>query len=272
MKQCPKCRQTYSYDTIFCLSDGTPLVFINDSSEEVTVINPNQEEVTIFNPNAPTSEEITIVRPAESIQPPARPGVSPIFAYLSVGLLVLLILGGIILAGIFVISRMSGGNTNSEIAKVTNKMDNGQNKIDDQQANLREQQDQLEKEKQRLANERQKIEEQKNKPVPTPPIISTPPATATPPPSYPSQPTARIKFGRGRVAESISGKVYTQRSFVLEASSGQYLSASVTGGGCVTFSNGGTSVGYATVSGDNRLTLVNNCDKEASFRMTVSIR
>lgn len=276
MKQCPQCRQTFSDDTIFCLFDGTPLVFINDSPEEVTVVNPNQEEVTVFKPTAPTREDITVVSPVRNTQPfapPARQGVSPIFAYLSVGLLVLLILGGIVLAGVFFISRMSGGNTNTEITKDANKTDNGQNKIDEEQAKLRQQQEQIERERQRLANERKKLEEEKNKPVPTPSIISTPPPpTATPPPSYPPQPTARIKFGRGRVAESVSGKVYTQRSFVLEARSGQYLSASVSGGGCVTFSNGGTSIGYNTTSGDNRLTLVNNCDREASFSMTVAIR
>ena len=272
MKQCPQCRQAYSDETIFCLSDGTPLILFDDAPEEVTVfkpIQPTQEEITVFKPNR---EEITITRPSQNIQPtvpPVQSGSSPTFLYLVAGLLLLLIGGGVILAAIFVFSQMSGGNTNTEIAKVTNT-DNGQNKLGDQQANLRQQQDQLEKEKERLANERKKLDEEKNKSVPTPPLLSTPPPPPTAP--KPPQPTARIKFGRGNIAQSVSGKIYTQRSFVLEARSGQYLSASVSGGGCVTFSGGGTSTGFTTITGDNRLTLVNNCDKEAGFSMTVAIR
>jgi hypothetical protein len=285
MKQCPQCRQNYPDDTIFCLSDGTMLIFINHSPEEVTVVNPlSQEEVTVFKPRR---EEITVVRPAQTVQNSASPvqsGVSPIFAYLSIGLLLLLIGGGVIALAVFVISRISvGGNTNTEVAKVTNT-DNGQNKIFEQQANLRQQQEQIEKERQRLANERQKLDEEKDKPlstpvatpnsVATPMVVTPPPPLPTPPPrvNYPPQPMGRIRFGRGRTAESISGKVYTQRSFVLEARSGQYLSASISGGGCVTFSGGATSTAFSTIRGDNRLTLINNCNTEAGFTMTVSIR
>jgi hypothetical protein len=272
MKQCPQCRQTYSDETIFCLSDGTPLAFLNDKPEEVTIVQSFPEEITFVRPVQNTQP--TIVTPVQPIQP-IRSGVSPIFAYLSIILLLLLIGGGAIVVGFFVLSRMSSENTNAntEVAKVTNKplIDSGQNKINDQKANLQQQQDQLQKEKERLANERKKLDEEKNKPLSTP-TISTPPPVPTPPASYPPQPTARIKFGRGRVSGSVSGKVYTQRSFVLEAMSGQYLSATVNGGGCVTFSNGGSSTGFTTVRGDNRLTLVNNCQTEGSFSLTVTIR
>lgn len=255
MKQCPQCRQYFSDDTHFCLSDGTPLIAADDTPEEMTVIRPQNIQPT---------------------PPSVQKGASPIFVYLTVGLLLLLLIGGVVAVGLFALSRMSGGNTNVEIAKESNKTpsgflppkkDNEQEKIDQQKANLQQQQDQLEKEKQRLADERKKLNEDKNKPVETP--VPTPPPPATP---YPAQPTARIKFGRGRVSESVSGKIYTERSFVLQARSGQYLSAAVSGGGCVTFSNGGTSFGYVTSSGDNRINLVNNCRAEASFSLTVSIR
>jgi hypothetical protein len=202
MKQCPQCRQTYPDDTLFCLSDGTPLSFINNAPEEVTVFQPTQptqEQITVVKPHR---EEITVVRSTENIQPfvpPAQKGVSPIFAYLSIGLLLLLVGGVVIGLGIFVVSRMSGSNKNTEITKLTNT-DNGQNKMDEQQANLRQQQEQIEKERQRLANERQKLIDEKKKPpiantstpVPTPMIISTPPTSPTPPPAvnYPPQPTA----------------------------------------------------------------------------------
>ena len=269
MKQCPQCRQNFSDDTHFCLSDGTPLIFVNSAPEEVTVVRPNL--------NIHIPEEETIVKPNLNINnpaPPVKQGVSPIFAYLTVGLLLLLIGGGVILLAIFAYGRIS--NTNTETAKISNSTpvntfsinkENGKSLIDEQKANLQRQQDQIEKERQKLEDERKKLNEEKTKPLETPPPVPSPP-----PVNYPPQPTARIKFGRGRVAESVSGKIYTQRSFVLEARSGQYLSASVNGGGCVVFSNGSSSVGFTTSSGDNRLTLVNNCNSEASFSLTVAIR
>lgn len=261
MKQCPQCRQTFSDETLFCLSDGTPLAFIGENPEEITVVRPI--------PNIP----IPNIQPSQ----PVKQGVSPIFAYLTVILLILMLGGGIILAAIFAISRMSNTNTNNntETARVSNNLPsnflpankvNGDNKLDEQKANLQQQQDQIEKEKQRLTDERKKLNEEKNKPVETPPPVPTPP------PSYPQQPTARIKFGRGRIAETVSGTVNSQRSFVLECRNGQYLSASVSGGGCVVFSNGSASIGYVTNSGDNRLTLVNNCNSPSGFNMTVTIR
>lgn len=276
MKQCPQCQQTYSDDTIFCLSDGTPLVFFDDAPEEVTVFKPHQED-------------LTVIRSAQNIQPPVQPpviqnvqqGVSPIFAYLSIGLFLLLLAGGVILLGIFAISSMWDSKKVATDLKNSNTqlVENRQNDVNAQQANLRELQDQLAKEKQKIENERKRLEEEKNKtfqtptPLPTAMPTTMPTIMPTPPPiTYPAQPTARIKFGRGRVAESVSGKVYTQRSFVLEARSGQFLSASVSGGNCVTFSNGSTSIGYATGNGDNRLTIINKCDSEAAFKLTVSIR
>lgn len=264
MKQCPQCRQTFADDTHFCLSDGSPLIFEDDSPEEITVVLPS------------LPEELTVIRPVQNIQPPPQPirqGVSPIFAYLTVGLLLILFGGGAILLAIFVISKIknsgndeisqkSNSSTNSQLA---NKKEFGQNKIAEQNANLKQQQDEIEKEKKRLADERKKLIDEKTKPTETPPPFPTPPI------NYPPQPIARIKFGRGKVAETMSGKVYKERSFVLEARSGQYLSASV-GGGCVTFSNGSSNIGYVTSSGDNRLTIVNSCNTEVSFSLTVSIK
>lgn len=258
MKQCPQCRQSFSDDTLFCLSDGTPLNFVDEMPEQVTVVRPAVVHI-----------------PPPSVQVPVRQGVSPIFVYLTIGLLLILLGGGVIGLAAFVISKMSG--TTTEIAQDTNKpsanftlpkRDDGQNKINEEKANLQRQKDQVEKEKQRLADERKKLEEEKTKPVETPTPSPTPPPTV----NYPPQPTARITFGRGRASGTVSGKVYTQRSFVLEARSGQYLSASVSGGSCVAFSNGSSSIGYTTGSGDNKITIVNNCNTESSFSLTVSIK
>lgn len=73
MKQCPQCKQTYSDDSLnFCLSDGAVLSSFEDSSEEATVIKPLS---------------------VRSNSQTARRGVSPLFAYLTVGLVALFIGG-----------------------------------------------------------------------------------------------------------------------------------------------------------------------------------
>jgi hypothetical protein len=245
MKLCPQCRQNFSDETHFCLSDGTPLIPVDDALEELTLVRP-------LIPNIQTPSQ------------PVRSGKSRIFVYLAGGLFLLLLVAGVIGVAIFALTRSRNSDTSNNTSSnsiLTNK-DQATNQINKEKANLQSQQDQLEKEKQRLSDERKKLNEEKNKTGDTP----------LPPTSFPAQPTARIKFGRGHVAETFSGKIYTQRSFVLEARSGQYLSASVVGAGCVTFSNGGTNLGFVTVSGDNRVTLVNNCNSEASFTLTVAIK
>ncbi len=251
MKNCPQCRQNYSDDTMFCLSDGTPLIFANDPPEEVTIV----RTLPFILPN---------------IQPqgqPIRQGVSPVFAYLSIGLLLFLLLGGGIFLLIFALNKIStpnNQNSNPNFNLNSTPANDEPNKLN-QQANK---QSEFEKEKQRIENERKKLEVLKNIPTP-PPTVSTPtPSTPAPP-----QPTARIKFNRGSVSQIVSGTVYTQRSFVLEARSGQFLTASViSGGGCVVFSNGSANLSYVTNSGDNRLTLANNCSSSAKFSLTVFIK
>lgn len=77
MKQCSKCYQTYPDDNLnFCLSDGTPLGFVSDSSFEETVIRPS-----------PFVQQ--------NLQP-TRQGVSPLFAYSLFGLLALIVGGGVV--------------------------------------------------------------------------------------------------------------------------------------------------------------------------------
>lgn len=73
MNYCPKCREQYSDEYSFCLADGTPLV--SDADEEPTVI-----RTTGYSP----------------IMSETRKGVSPIFAYLTFGLIALLIGGGLV--------------------------------------------------------------------------------------------------------------------------------------------------------------------------------
>jgi hypothetical protein len=90
MKTCPQCGAAYADDMAYCLQDGTPLT---DTSDQPTVVIPSRD-------TSPTT------RPA--IQP-VKQGVSPVFAYLTVGLLALIVVGGGIAAW-----KLIGKNANSE--------------------------------------------------------------------------------------------------------------------------------------------------------------
>lgn len=76
MKRCPTCDEIYDDDLNFCLTDGTSLSDVNDS--DPTVVIPSESFSS-----------------SESNSTPK--GVSPLFAYLSIALLALLIGGGIVL-------------------------------------------------------------------------------------------------------------------------------------------------------------------------------
>jgi hypothetical protein len=77
MKQCSKCHQTYPDDELnFCLSDGTPLVSLPDSSFEKTAIL-----------SSPFFEQ--------TAQPPKQ-GINPLFSYSLIALLALAVGGGIV--------------------------------------------------------------------------------------------------------------------------------------------------------------------------------
>lgn len=69
MKKCPQCRAVYGDEMAFCLEDGSALLI---AEEEPTVV---------FQNSAATN-------------PAIKQGVSPIFAYLTVGLLTLILIGG----------------------------------------------------------------------------------------------------------------------------------------------------------------------------------
>ena len=84
----------------------------------------------------------------------------------------------------------------------------------------------------------------------------------------------RIRFAKGRTSATVSGKLAggAKRTYVLGARQGQYLSGNVSSAnGCVKFTEGSTSVGFTTDSGDNILSITNYCGRSTSFTMTVSI-
>jgi hypothetical protein len=250
MKRCPRCEETFSDDNFFCLSDGTPL------------------------PSFTVGEEETLVRPApfvhQAMPRQAEKGVNPLIAYLSIGILALLVVAGAAII-LFLLLKSNGSvvpssknNTANTISKSPEPTTQAKDTdaANRQKTNLDDRQAALEREKRQLADEREKLEAQKNKSAEPTPSVQQPP-----------QATARLSFQRGSTQSTVSGVVGSERSYVLAARSGQYLSASVSSGdGCVTFTNGSTSTGFTTSGGDNRVTVVNKCSGQSSFSLTVSIR
>jgi cytoskeletal protein RodZ len=270
MKRCSICRKIYPDETMYCLDDGNPLAVVFEIAEEPTIVK-NDWQIPPAMPSTKQSGNSTILYVLAGI----------------FGLLVLL--GG---AGVAAVMFMMPRNDSSNHTSVTAKKETGspfsntaetktkneaaptptsdpeKERIEKEKADLKKEQDSLEKERKRLEDERKKLEEKKKTSADE--IKTTTTTTATRPPP---QPTTRIKFSRGSASQTVSGRIGSERSFVLEARSGQYLSASVgSGGGCVTFRGGGASTGFTTSSGDNRITLVNNCSSESSFTLTVAIR
>ena len=76
MRRCSHCQQVYDDSLNFCLSDGTSLTSDSD---------PALETIIISSPVVSHGRQI------------AKPGVNPMFAYLSIGLVALLIGGGLVL-------------------------------------------------------------------------------------------------------------------------------------------------------------------------------
>lgn len=171
--------------------------------------------------------------------------------YVIIALLALIAGGGLVALVMFGHSA----NPNNQPANVAanNQPDSLRQKQD-----LQNQQAEIERQRQQLADDRKKMESQKTKPVET---------TA---PSVDS--AARISFRRGSVQETISGVVARNKSYVLKAKAGQYLSATVTSNGCVAFNTGSASMNFVTANGDNWITVLNNCDAQSPFNLTVDVR
>lgn len=249
MKTCPTCYRTYSDDTLaFCLDDGSSLL-TRDDSEATQVIPPGRvvPRATVASISPPTQQRRTFSSAA--ISPNARK-TNPLL-YVIIALLALIAGGGLVALVMF--GRSS--NPNNQLANVAanNQPDSLQQKQD-----LQNQQAELERQRQQLEDERKKMESQKTKPVET-----TDPAVDSP---------ARISFRRGSAQETIAGVVAHNKSYVLKAKAGQYLSATVTANGCVAFNTGSTSMNFVTANGDNWITVVNNCAAQSSFNLTVDVR
>jgi len=141
MKRCPQCNATYpdnDADLQFCLVDGTPLVYIPDSVSQETV------------PQFPVIGQQTLQ--------PARPGVNPIFAYLTIGLLVLLVSGAVFIwinsdSNAPPVSKTESGNTVSNAAE--QGFDRKPDKSNERPANSQSEGAETEREKQKLITGRE---------------------------------------------------------------------------------------------------------------------
>ena len=248
---------------MFCLSDGSSLVFIPDQAEEQTVVR--------------------TARPAA----PATRGVSPLFKYLTFGLLLLFLFFVFGVTAIWFlwprrdpdISKNGAQSSPSPVATATPRnlsnvadptpyrtpvvTNGGPTIVSDQEEKLRQQREAIEKERQRLADERRKLQDERDR------VPDTTPVT----PAFVDPGTTRITFRRGSVGETVLGTIGSSRSFVLRTLGGQYLSANIrSAGGCVVFTNGATSTGFTTGFGDTYLYLRNSCGGPARFSMTVVVR
>lgn len=248
MKRCSQCNRNYPDDNLkFCLSDGTPLVSVFDAPEEATVIRPLPY----------------VKQPV----PSAHQGTNPLFAYLAIGVLVLLFGGAVVMwmrSDLGVSPNDKNEVPSAAFNSLETKPDEVQEKLIAQKVNLREEQAALEKEKQKLAEERKKLEAKQNKSVESATLEQT---------SSDVEPTERVKFRRGSVKETISGRIRTKRDFVLRTRNGQYLSANVNSSGdCIVFDNGSTNTSYTTSAADSYLKLINNCSTDTNFNLTIYVK
>lgn len=134
MKRCPNCKRSYSDESLnFCLDDGTVLVAVDHTVTDENIGRPTEPKTEILPPDKITEsiptdkqtqdyndEKDTVVRSQPSVndsQPQIiKQGVSPLFAYLSVGLLALLVL--LTGAGIALwVNSNSSSDSNAEFAK-----------------------------------------------------------------------------------------------------------------------------------------------------------
>jgi cytoskeletal protein RodZ len=234
MKQCPQCGSIYSDDTLnYCLTDRASLVPASMGQDTPTVVR-----------EYPVAPQTQVINSAS--------GVSPVFKYVAVGLVVLLLM----LAGAGLAAWMFW-NSRTEQTQVPNASPTpaaGTTPSRTPSANA--------------------VVKSDNKAEPSP--TKAPAASPTVPvKDIPENDpgTGRITFRKGSVSQTVSGTAVHSRSFVLRTMAGQSLRATVTSArGCVEFDAGGSSVEFTTPSGDVSLDLRNTCGEPVAFSMTVTVR
>lgn len=254
MKQCPQCKRTYTDETLnFCLDDGTTLNIVPAADTSENIPRPTEQKTEIlatdqvsdaFATNQTqkdqTGDQETVVRSqpvaSETSQPQIiRQGVNPLFAYLTVGLLALLVL----IAGVALIVWMNSDsptNTNSNL-QLTQNLSNENNGISDtidanaENGNLDIETSKTDKPTPKPTTKNEKEEKtetpkptEKPKPTQTPTPVTTPTPTKTPTPdkgkyfvilgSFPrSQPgKARLRLQRAR-SRGLNARIINTNNF-----------------------------------------------------------
>jgi hypothetical protein len=310
MNRCPQCQTVFSEEYSYCLHDGTPLV--SETPDEPTVVRSSREDETAALAGSPTADigadrpapGAAAARPAPTpaVAPMAptpapsdsfsrrsgaasREGVSPVFLYLAIGLLALVVIGA---AVIWLGNDSSEANNASNRAAANantgglaantnqNRERGGASSPSPRSGNANANAEPA------AAGAQPRATEAPNGAEPAPAQGERAADREEPPPpsqvneaepEMPRHSTSRIRFGRGKVSQTVSGRIGESRSYLLYTLDGQSLSATVRSpGGCVTFAGGGTSTGFTTSTGDQSLRLENNCGRPAAFSMTVRVQ
>lgn len=237
MKTCPSCGSRYTDDTLsFCLSDGTRLAEETANGDITDILG---ETETLARPRA------SVGSPTYPVQPVSPTASRTWIAVLLTAVGMLALFGVVAVVGFFVWRNLgkpgdtpTWENRNSSSAASSPS-----------------------------ASPPIRPTATQAKPSPAPTIARTPEPRA----SYRS--TTRLTMGKGSYSAPFSGEINPgdTRTFVLACRSGQSLSATVTGGSCVTFSGGGTSLSLTTTAGDNSVSVVNNCTQVTRFSVRISV-
>jgi hypothetical protein len=234
MKRCPRCGQIYTDDLLYCLQDGNELL-----------------------PEYAETETPTVVRPP---RPASQPAGKPYLKYLAIALVALLAMGIAGAAGAyFVWSKLSSGDDRPSGDPTPRPSPTAP------------------------AQPTRTPAFQNKEPQDTPTNVErpTPPRNSANTNVTPNDDesdfvdpgTTRINFRRGRVSETVSGRISEKRDFVLRTLTGQYLTARVTSDrDCVLFADGMSETEYVTPQGDSRLSLRNNCRAPVRFSLRVTVR
>lgn len=140
MKQCPKCKSTYSDESLsFCLADGTPLLEVDsEKTQQMSASERKAMQIEI-----PTKETETVAipyaRPTENSintkAQPTRKGVSPLIVGLLVTLLFFLMIGFAAFAAFAAYTYFGNKNV---VENDINSKDKDVDKLKDEIANLKE--------------------------------------------------------------------------------------------------------------------------------------
>ena len=239
MKKCPNCSQFFTDDNMFCLDDGTSLLYVSETGQDPPVFPVSGDQPTVFVPKIQTPAVFTPPATAAVQSGSAMRWILPVLGFL---------LGVICVLGFLVFyMKFSPSNANNTSAASANSAA------------------ETNKESSTPSTPNAKPAERKE-PTPAP--------SKSAPPEMNAPVLSRMNFRRGEITHNETGRIAArgERVFLLRCRRGQTLSASVSSdNNCVGFDNNSSSVYYVTTAGDNRITLKNSCESTA-FNVSVTIR